>query len=85
MIPTEHRITYAEAQHITGRSHGYLIGLVRQGRLSRDGGQRGQSRDTWLSRSECEALPPSGGDFRSARKCTPTTPASRPGPAPRYG
>jgi len=56
VIPPEDRITYAEARHITGRSHGYLFKLVKQGRLSREGGTRQQSRSTFLSRTEVEAL-----------------------------
>lgn len=55
-IPLKDRITYAEARRITGRSHGYLFKLVKAGRLTRQGGQRHQIRDTWLSRSEVEAL-----------------------------
>lgn len=56
MIPKADRITYAEARHVTGRSHGYLYKLVQEGRLSREGGARGQSWSTFLSRPEVEAL-----------------------------
>jgi len=56
VIPLDDRITYAQARYITGRSHGYLFKLVKLGRLSRDGGDQRQPFDTWLSRSEVEAL-----------------------------
>jgi hypothetical protein len=56
VIPTEDRVTYAEAIEITGRSHNYLSGLARRGLLTRDGGRRQDSRTTWLRRTEVEAL-----------------------------
>lgn len=56
MISPADRITYAEARRITGRSHGYLRGLVNEGVLSREGGRRQDSRATWLSRVEVENL-----------------------------
>lgn len=55
-IPSEDRVTYAEAREITGRSHGYLAKLAREGRLTREGGTPQDVRATWLSRSEVEAL-----------------------------
>lgn len=50
------RVTFAEAQEITGRSHAFLSKRARLGVLSRMGGQRSDVYSTFLSRSECEAL-----------------------------
>lgn len=50
------RVTYAEAEAITGRSHRYLARQAQLGNLSREGGERTNPFTTWLSRAECEAL-----------------------------
>jgi hypothetical protein len=55
-IPVGDLVTYAEAVAITGRSHGYLAKLARQGQIARMGGQRSDVYATFLSRAECETL-----------------------------
>jgi hypothetical protein len=55
-ILIEDRVTYAEAQEITGRSHGYLAKRVRTGELRRIGGQPSDVYTTFLSRAQVEAL-----------------------------
>lgn len=56
MIADEDRVTYAEAQLITGRSRSYLAQQARAVRLRRDGGTAQEPFSTWLSRAECEEL-----------------------------
>lgn len=55
-IASGDQVTYAEAEEITGRSHGFLAKQVRLGVLRRDGGHPWDVYTTWLSRSECESL-----------------------------
>lgn len=57
-IPPEHRITYAEARRITGRSTSYLTKLATEGRLTQVRGRTPRRRcaSAWLSRPEVEAL-----------------------------
>ena len=54
VIEPHDRITYAEAQAITGWSHTYIAQLARAGTLTRAGGGPRQMFDTWLSSRECE-------------------------------
>lgn len=56
MIAVEDRVTYAEAQQITGYSRSQLNWWAAAGQLRRDGGTRGDRFSTWLSRAECEEL-----------------------------
>lgn len=50
----------------------YLFNLVKQGRLSREGGARGQSWSTFLSRSEVEAAETLGVTSQTVRNRLPT-------------
>lgn len=56
MIAAADRVSYAEAQLITGRSRSYLNQRVAAGRLQRDGGTPRDVFNTWLSRTKCEEL-----------------------------
>jgi hypothetical protein len=56
VIVPHDRITYAEAQAITGWSHTYLAQKARAGIIRRVGGGSREMFDTWLSREQCESL-----------------------------
>lgn len=56
MIAAADRVTYTQAEQITGRSHSYLNQRAAAGHLRRDGGTPSEPFTTWLSRAECEEL-----------------------------